>query len=310
MKIICIGNYKGGVGKTTTTLHLAAQLANRNKCTLVINIDTQASMSTECFRNNKEYLYDVASDLNRNREFLNYFMYVFLQLPYQNIIDNSKYNITISNKIEVNNGLFFDFIPSSCFGLSNILDDMILKFSNSTGSIMFFYWLLSKEIFKKYDYILVDCPPNNNVLTESIFLISDYLLIPTIMDPLSKAGIEHYLNTISKTYEKYFSDSFSLSFFDNIFKRRSLPFTLDNCSLNDIGILETMRYGTQLTENSTPAVYRQQFENSQILYTTKIKELTGYSESIGNLKDNLIKLRHSDKHNDYIDFVEEFIKRV
>lgn len=60
---------------------------------------------------------------------------------------------------------------------------------------------------KSYDYVLIDCPPSNNLITRSAFLLSDYYIIPTILDRVSANGVAHYINTVNKTYQKYCDDS-------------------------------------------------------------------------------------------------------
>lgn len=54
-----------------------------------------------------------------------------------------------------------------------------------------------------YDYIIIDCPPANNLITRSAFLMSDYYIIPTVLDGLSTNGVIHYINEIEATYNRY-----------------------------------------------------------------------------------------------------------
>lgn len=62
-------------------------------------------------------------------------------------------------------------------------------------------------IRERYDIILIDCPPVNNLIIRSAFLMSDYYIIPTVLDGPSTNGVIHYINTIEKTYEKYCGDT-------------------------------------------------------------------------------------------------------
>lgn len=57
-----------------------------------------------------------------------------------------------------------------------------------------------------YNYILIDCPPANNLITRSAFLMSDYYVVPTILDGLSTNGVLHYINIVEKTYQEYCID--------------------------------------------------------------------------------------------------------
>lgn len=63
-----------------------------------------------------------------------------------------------------------------------------------------FYW-------NDFDYILIDCPPSSNLITQSAFLMSDYYLIPTVLDSISTNGVIHYIKTVKETYKKYCGDS-------------------------------------------------------------------------------------------------------
>lgn len=56
---------------------------------------------------------------------------------------------------------------------------------------------------EQYDFILIDCPPSSNLITQSAFLMSDYYLIPTVLDEISTNGVIHYIHTVNNTYKKY-----------------------------------------------------------------------------------------------------------
>jgi chromosome partitioning protein len=61
-----------------------------------------------------------------------------------------------------------------------------------------------------YDYVLIDCPPNFNIVTKTAIAASDYLLVPTKPDYLSTLGIEQldkHVEELAKTYNRYVTDS-------------------------------------------------------------------------------------------------------
>lgn len=67
-----------------------------------------------------------------------------------------------------------------------------------------------ESLEKDYDYILIDCPPNFNIVTKTAVTASDYLLVPTKPDYLSTLGIEQlgkHVGELVKTYNKYVDDS-------------------------------------------------------------------------------------------------------
>lgn len=66
------------------------------------------------------------------------------------------------------------------------------------------------ESLDGYDYVLIDCPPNFNIVTKTAIAASDFLLVPTKPDYLSTLGIEQlekHVGELVKTYNKYVNDS-------------------------------------------------------------------------------------------------------
>lgn len=203
-KIIFVGNYKGGVGKTTSVLNFAEYFAKGMNNTpankvLVLDIDPQSSLSEILVKNGvKREL----SDLHEN-ETLNYIFDLC-------ILKIEKYNslelvFDTTKLIKSYNGLF-DFIPSSLFYENNHtnlgLDSLALKMKDDMQYLSILKNFVD-TIKDAYDYIIIDCPPTNNLITRSAFLMSDYYIIPTVLDGLSTNGVIHYINEVESTYSRY-----------------------------------------------------------------------------------------------------------
>lgn len=194
-KIIFIGNYKGGVGKTTSVLNFAEYFSKENKKVLVLDIDPQSSLSEILVSNGG---FGSLKDLSE-KETLNYIFdlyiskiekYPCLELVFDTAIIK-RYNNT------------FDFVPSSLFYQRGMgLDLLVLKMKNDIQYLSILKnWI--DTIKDRYDIIFIDCPPSNNLITRSAFLLSDYYVIPTVLDGLSSNGVVHYINTIENTYHEY-----------------------------------------------------------------------------------------------------------
>lgn len=203
-KIIFVGNYKGGVGKTTSVLNFAEYFSKYTNQTagnkvLVLDIDPQSSLSEILVKNG---VGRELSDLQED-ETLNYIFDL-------GILKIEKYNslelkFDVEKMIKSYNGLF-DFIPSSLFYKNNYinlgLDALVLKMKDDIRYLSILKNFVD-TIKDFYDYILIDCPPSNNLITRSAFLMSDYYIIPTVLDGLSTNGVIHYINEIEETYNKY-----------------------------------------------------------------------------------------------------------
>lgn len=196
-KIIFIGNYKGGVGKTTTVINLAAYLSEENKKVLTIDLDPQSSLSEIQVKNFLEKDLDKIPDENT----LNYvFDLSMLKIKkYPTLELNFSHNIIQKKKDNDN----YHFILSTLFYRNGIgLDTLALQME---GTLPYLAMLKNyvDSIKDCYDYILIDCPPSNNIITQSAILMSDYYLIPTILDKISTKGVFHYIKTVDVTYSKY-----------------------------------------------------------------------------------------------------------
>jgi chromosome partitioning protein len=168
-KIISVSNQKGGVGKTTTTVNLAAFLAEKGKRVLIIDIDPQGNAGFGIGINAEEMettLYEVLID----------------EIPIEEAIFKSE--------IE---GL--SIIPSNIH-LSGAQVDLL----DAEGK----EFILKKKlgtIKNHYDYIFIDCPPSLGILTLNSLVAADSVLIPLQCEYYALEGINQLLRIIVMVQE-------------------------------------------------------------------------------------------------------------
>lgn len=167
-KVIAITNQKGGVGKTTTTINLAAALGQYDQKVLIIDIDSQGN-ATQGLGINK------------------------LELQRVN-------KTTRAMLLDVNKGIEEFIIPTNFKNLSIIgADQDLASFEfDYKGDMKKDLILKSKieTILDKYDYILIDCPPTLNTLTLNGMAAADSVLIPVQSEFYALEGMTQLLNSI------------------------------------------------------------------------------------------------------------------
>ena len=204
-KIIVVMNHKGGVGKTTTTVNLAAAMQQKKKRVLVIDLDGQANL-TESFGLSIEEERTVYGAMK------------------------GEYPLPL---VELENGL--SVVPS-CLDLSAAESELI----NEPGRELILKGLIAKlPDNRKFDYILIDCPPSLGLLTLNALTAADYLIIPVQAQFLAMRGMAKITNVIAivkerpnlhiggivitqfdkrKTLNKSVSEIINDSFCDKVFK--------------------------------------------------------------------------------------------
>lgn len=199
-KIIFIGNYKGGVGKTTATLNLADYFSKQGKKILTIDLDPQSSLSEIQVSNfsNGNLLKDIPDS-----ETLNY----IFDLSIKKIENYPSLKLDFSKSVVRIKDDFYSYIPSSLFYRKggHGLDNLAIKMKGNIEYLSILKNYLD-TIKNEFDYIFIDCPPSSNLITQSAFLLSDFYLIPTVLDEISTNGVIHYIHTVKDTYKKYCDD--------------------------------------------------------------------------------------------------------
>ena len=163
-KIIALANQKGGVGKTTTTINLAASLATLEKSVLVIDADPQANASSGLGVDIKEVDCSI----------------------YECIIDHADVRDAIYTT-DIN-GL--DIIPSHINLVGAEIE--MLNLPNRENVIK----NMLATIRDEYDFILIDCSPSLGLITVNALTASDSVVIPVQCEYFALEGISKLLNTI------------------------------------------------------------------------------------------------------------------
>lgn len=208
MKVVSIINYKGGVGKTTITANLAAELAYRGERVLLIDLDPQSSL-TFSFVPVEEW----ASEYMKTTTIKNWYD-AFIDRDQD--LDLSSLIIT-PDRVNENHLMRtstggIDLVCSH-LGLINIDADLATKLGGVRRRTMgnsyltvhsrLIDGLVNAGVDDDYDYVLIDCPPNLNIVTKSAIIASDEILIPAIPDFLSTIGIEELKTHIEELVKEY-----------------------------------------------------------------------------------------------------------
>ncbi|MBT6895558.1 MAG: ParA family protein, partial [Rhodobacterales bacterium] len=184
-RVVSIANQKGGVGKTTTAINMAAAIARKGHKVLVVDLDPQGNASTGL---------GISPD---DREFT----------AYDVLVDG----VDIQKAIVETNVKNLSIVTSN-----TDLSSADAELMNDKGRLI--RLRNSLEGIRHFDYIFIDCPPSLNLLTINAFAASDSVLVPLQSEFYALEGLSQLILTVREVREalgtELFIDGVVLTMFD------------------------------------------------------------------------------------------------
>lgn len=261
-KVIALANQKGGVGKTTTAINLAASLAVLEKKVLIIDADPQANATS-----------GIGFDVKNVKTSI-----------YECIVDNiDPRNIILKSEI---NGL--DLIPSHIDLVGAEIE--MLNLPNREKVLL----TVIEQVRDEYDFILIDCSPSLGLITVNALTAADSIIIPVQCEYFALEGLGKLLNTIkiiqTRLNPELEIEGFLLTMYDSRLNLANQVYDEVKTHFGDMVFETLINRNIKLSEAPS-------FGIPAVLYDASSKGATSYMDLAREIlqKNDLTKIKNSEK---------------
>lgn len=301
MDIVAVINYKGGVGKTTVTSNLAAELAFRGKKILLIDTDAQASLTFSFVAPDK---WD--TEYKDSMTIKSWFDAVS-----QGVEPPSLKSFVIkppsANSVVKHRGGRIDLICSH-LGLINVDLELAtllggVNLQQAKRSYIKVHGKLRAAIKElkdtaDYDIVLIDCPPNFNIVTKNAIVAAEKVLVPAKPDYLSTLGIDYLHRSVNDLMREF-----------NEYAELDSDTHTDTIAPEILGVVFTM---IQITGGRPIAAQRQFISQTRRLGVRAFNSFfrenkTIFADAPQNLRPVVLNHYSSGTHSDVVTEIEEFV---
>jgi len=274
-RAVAVINMKGGVGKTTLSFNLSAELARKGSRVLLIDLDPQGNATLVCMSEQER-----KDHAGKSKTITSLFIDAFdprvpLVVRSEVAADLSKYVFEVKVPGSVKGGKL-DFVPSDIY-LSSVLRGVTLGPYTLNE-------LLNDEVRQSYDYIIVDCAPTYSVLTTIALNSCLAVLIPMISDSFGKHGTDLMKQILSEHAHDF------------------------GVQVSVIGVVFTMVQATANHRSMVSEIVRKWGTDS--VFSSSISKNEWYKVANGEGAAFSQSAAHQSPKQEFADFVEEFIRRA